>query len=134
MVINKYCLMCSRVGKKETPKDHKCYKNFEGAMETMESEIKTEGFKQSLDQKLRVLSLCQKATRGTSQIAILYQSLKHKTMQAYNIKKHLQEEQDVAISLQQIKETVEYKLKPSANRSFANIVKKVPISMFVPIT
>lgn len=80
--------------------------------------------KMNSEQKLRVLNLCRKATGGTSQMAILYQSLKQKTVQAYTTVKHLQEEQNVAVTLQQFKETVEDKLKPSENTSFADMVKK----------
>lgn len=39
--------------------------------------------KMNSEQKLRVQNLCRKATGGMSQMAILYQSLKQKTMQAY---------------------------------------------------
>ncbi|KAH9644550.1 hypothetical protein HF086_000324 [Spodoptera exigua] len=49
-VKNKYCCICARAEKKkETPKKHDCYKNFNGASAAMESTIITEGFKQSLD-------------------------------------------------------------------------------------
>ncbi|KAJ8709771.1 hypothetical protein PYW08_009775 [Mythimna loreyi] len=48
-VKNKYCCICARAGKKKTPKEHDCYKNFNDASTAMESTIITEGFKQSLD-------------------------------------------------------------------------------------
>ncbi|CAB3222618.1 unnamed protein product [Arctia plantaginis] len=49
-VKNKYCCICAEK-KKETPKEHTCYKNFNGASTAMESTIITihHGFKQSID-------------------------------------------------------------------------------------
>lgn len=45
-------------------------------------------------------------------MGILYQSLKHKTIQEYKTIQHLQAHQDVASSLKSFKEIVEDKLKP----------------------
>lgn len=76
------------------------------------------------EQKLRVVNLCRKASSGTSQMAILYQALKQKTIQAHDKIQHLQEQQSIVSSLTQIKETVESKIKPSEPSSYANMVKK----------
>lgn len=49
-VKNKYCCICARAQKKkETPKEHKCYKIFDVPSAAMESTIITEGFKQSVE-------------------------------------------------------------------------------------
>lgn len=49
-VKNKYCCICARAqNKKETPREHVCYKNFDGASTAMESQIISEGFKQSIE-------------------------------------------------------------------------------------
>ncbi|CAG9135197.1 unnamed protein product [Plutella xylostella] len=49
-VKNKYCLICARAAKKAVvPKDHSCYKNYDGSSTGMEAEIISEGFKTSLD-------------------------------------------------------------------------------------
>lgn len=80
--------------------------------------------KMNSDQKLRVSTLCRKVSSGTSQMAVLYQSLKQKTIVAHTTIQHLQDHQNVAHSLQQFKEVVEAKMTHSADSSYANIVKK----------
>lgn len=48
-VKNKYCLVCARAESKNSPpNEHKCYKNFDGSSCSMEGEIITEGFQQSI--------------------------------------------------------------------------------------
>ncbi|CAB3229525.1 unnamed protein product [Arctia plantaginis] len=49
-VKNKYCLICARAEKKkETPKQHVCYKNYEGSSSGMEAAIICEGFMKSVE-------------------------------------------------------------------------------------
>ncbi|GBP42947.1 hypothetical protein EVAR_96444_1 [Eumeta japonica] len=49
-VKNKYCLICARAEKKgETPKEHVCYKNYEGSSSGMEAAIICEGFMKSIE-------------------------------------------------------------------------------------
>lgn len=46
---NKYCLVCARASNKNVvPKEHTCFKNFEGSSSSMEAEIMAEGFKSSI--------------------------------------------------------------------------------------
>lgn len=48
-VKNKYCLVCARAENKNVaPTEHKCFENFDGSSCSMEGEIITEGFKQSI--------------------------------------------------------------------------------------
>lgn len=48
-VKNKYCSICAQAEKKnQDPKEHKCYKNYNGSSTAMESEILHEGFKCSI--------------------------------------------------------------------------------------
>ncbi|CAB3233808.1 unnamed protein product [Arctia plantaginis] len=76
------------------------------------------------DQKMRVTNICRKIGSGTSQMAVLYQSLKQKAILAHTTIQHLQENQDVASSLSQFKSTVEEKLSTQERTSFADMVKK----------
>lgn len=46
-VKNKYCCICQKNG--STPKEHPCYKNFDGSSTAMESTIIAEGFKRSIE-------------------------------------------------------------------------------------
>jgi hypothetical protein len=51
-VKNKYCFTCAHAAaRNDTPKDHKCYKNFEAneSSAKMESAIISEGFSQSVE-------------------------------------------------------------------------------------
>nr|XP_049707727.1 uncharacterized protein LOC126056926 [Helicoverpa armigera] len=96
-----------------------------GAIETILSEICTivaDG-KMNTDQKLRVTNLCRKVSHGTSQLAVQYQSLKQKTLQAQVTIQHLQGRQDIADSIEEIKKAVE-KDRNIGSVSYANVVKK----------
>ncbi|XP_022834814.1 uncharacterized protein LOC111362373 [Spodoptera litura] len=79
--------------------------------------------KMNNDQKLRVTNLCRKVSHGTSQIAVLYQSLKQKTIQAHVTIQQLQGQQEIANSLQELKQVVEAERKSDCT-SYANMVKK----------
>ncbi|KAF9804244.1 hypothetical protein SFRURICE_020672 [Spodoptera frugiperda] len=96
-----------------------------GAIETILSEVCTivsEG-KMNNDQKLRVTNLCRKVSHGTSQLAVQYQSLKQKTLQAHITIQHLQGRQDIADSIKEIKKAVETD-RNTGSISYANVVKK----------
>ncbi|CAH0702189.1 unnamed protein product [Spodoptera exigua] len=85
--------------------------------------IVSEG-KMNSEQKLRVTNLCRKVSSDqSSQMAILYQALKQKTIQAHNSNQHLQEQLNISNSLQQLKDAVENKIQPKT-KSYANMVKK----------
>lgn len=75
------------------------------------------------DQKLRVTNLCRKVSHGTSQLAVQYQSLKQKTLQAHVTIQHLQGRQDIADSIKEIKKAVETD-RNTGSISYANVVKK----------
>lgn len=97
-----------------------------GSIETILNEVCStvaEG-KMNSDQKLRVTNLCRKVAHGTSQMAVLYQSLKQKSIQAYSTVQFLQEQKVVANSLQEFKEVVEKKITQPESSSYANMVKK----------
>lgn len=101
-----------------------------GSIDTSLSEICSivaEG-KMNSDQKLRVTNLCRKVNHGTSQMAVLYQSLKQKSIQAHTTIQHLQVQQNVAESLCQFQKVVETKMSrtepESSVGSYANMVKK----------
>ncbi|XP_050553311.1 uncharacterized protein LOC126911267 [Spodoptera frugiperda] len=88
--------------------------------------------KMNSDQKLRVSTLCRKISSGTSQMAVLYQSLKQKTVKAYNTIQHLQDQQYVADTLEQLKEVVATKLNTTETTSYASMVKKGPENFIRP--
>lgn len=99
-----------------------------GSIDTILSEvcsIVADG-KMNSEQKLRVTNLCRKVSHGTSQMAVLYQSLKQKSIQAHTTIQHLQVQQNVAESLCQFREVVETKMSrtESEGTSYANMVKK----------
>ncbi|XP_026746866.1 uncharacterized protein LOC113508094 [Trichoplusia ni] len=79
--------------------------------------------KMNNDQKLRVTNLCRKVSHGTSQMAVLYQSLKQKAIQAHVTIRQLQGEQDIANSLQELRQVVAAE-RQSGSTSYANMVKK----------
>ncbi|PZC86861.1 hypothetical protein B5X24_HaOG201720 [Helicoverpa armigera] len=81
--------------------------------------------KMNSEQKLRVTSLCRKVGHGVSQMAVQYQSLKHKAIQNYTTLQTLRENQDLAVSLTEIKQKLQETLikpKPEST-SFADMVK-----------
>lgn len=80
--------------------------------------------KMNSDQKLRVNNLCRKVANGTSQMAVMYQSLKQKTIQAHDKIENLQAQQSHANAIDQLKKTVETKMQSAELTSYAHIVKK----------
>lgn len=104
-----------------TPEIH----NWMGAIESILSEICTivaDG-KMNTEQKLRVTNLCRKVSHGTSHLAVQYQSLKQKTLQAQVTTQHPQGRQDIADPIKEIKKAVE-KDRNIGSVSYANVVKK----------
>ncbi|XP_073951328.1 uncharacterized protein [Choristoneura fumiferana] len=106
--------------------------------------IASEG-KLNAEQKLRINNLCRKVAHGTSQMAVHYQSVKLRTVQAHSsiqtLKSQLdlsQQLQDLKMSidqsskpatdlsqrLQDLKHTIEESSKPALGTSFADMVKK----------
>ncbi|XP_050561561.1 uncharacterized protein LOC126912615 [Spodoptera frugiperda] len=95
--------------------------------------IVSEG-KMNNDQKQRVSALCRNVLKGTSQMAVEYQALKQKTIQAHHTVLHLKEQLDLAESIKVIKNTIIDKLSPSdiTSSSYANIVKKSSETLIRP--
>ena len=99
-----------------------------GSIDSILSEvcsIVAEG-KMNSEQKLRVTNLCRKVTHGTSQMAVLYQSLKQKSIQAHTAIQHLKVHQNVAESISHFQEVLETKMNRTEpdSASYANMVKK----------
>lgn len=82
--------------------------------------------KMNSEQKLRINTLCRKVAHGTSQIAVQYQSLKQKTLQAHITIQTLKEKNELSQSLAEFKQTIQTTCsKPATgNVSFSDMVKK----------
>lgn len=80
--------------------------------------------KLNVDQKTRISSLCRKVGHGTSQLAVMYQSVKAKALQAHNTIKTLESQLDLSQQLQNLKLSIEDSTKPTQESSFADMVKK----------
>ena len=80
--------------------------------------------KMNAEQKVRVSNLCRNVSSGASQMAVLYQALKQKTIQAHSTIRRLQEQQNIENTLVQIKEVVKGISNPPEPFSYANMVKK----------
>ncbi|XP_028164931.1 uncharacterized protein LOC114366173 [Ostrinia furnacalis] len=94
--------------------------------------ISSEG-KLNTDQKLRISNLCRRVSNGTSQMAVQYQSLKQKAIQAHSNIQVLKESQDISQQLQDLKKSIEVTSKPiSGAFSFADMVKKSPVNFIQP--
>lgn len=77
------------------------------------------------EQKLRISSLCRKVGHGVSQMAVQYQSLKHKALQNYATLLTLKDNEGLATSLSEIKQKLHETLtkKTQESASFADMVK-----------
>lgn len=95
--------------------------------------IVSEG-KMNNDRKQRVSALCRNVLKGTSQMAVEYQALKQKTIQAHHTVLHLREQLDLAESIKVIKNTIIDKLSPSdiTSSSYASMVKKSSETLIRP--
>ncbi|XP_028174152.1 uncharacterized protein LOC114362815 [Ostrinia furnacalis] len=94
--------------------------------------ISSEG-KLNTDQKLRISNLCRRVSHGTSQMAVQYQSLKQKAIQAHSNVQALKENQDLSQQVQDLKNIIEVTSKPiSGAVSFADMVKKSPDNFIQP--
>lgn len=85
--------------------------------------IAAEG-KLNTDQKLRINALCRKVSNGTSNMAILYQSIKGKAVQYYHAVQSLDNQLDLSLQLQNLKQTIDESVKPAQETSFAEMVRK----------
>lgn len=93
--------------------------------------IATEG-KLNSEQKLRISNLCRKVGHGTSQMAVLYQSLKLKAVQSNASINTLQGQFDLAQQLKDLQISVKESTKPAVGSSFADMVKKGTKSFIQP--
>ena len=86
-------------------------------------QVSSEG-KLNSDQKLKINSLCRKVANGTSQMAVLYQSLKQKALLNYNCFQALKEKQSLAEQLLELKQTIkDTKNTPAGPLSYTDVVK-----------
>lgn len=92
--------------------------------------ISCEG-KLNSDQKIRISNLCRKVSHGVSQMAVQYQSLKHKALVTHLSLQALKDNQDLSQQLQELKSIVEAP-KPVSGTSFADMVKKTNNSYVQP--
>lgn len=78
------------------------------------------------DQKIRISNLCRKVTHGTSQMAVMYQALTLKTAQALDSIKTLQDSNDMALRLSEVKLAIQESCnKPTSTQTYyADMVKK----------
>lgn len=91
--------------------------------------------KMNTDQKLRIHNFCRKIGNGVSQMAVQYQALKHKAIQALSTIGDLQEKQELANCLKEIKSTIKdncTKPLPKETSSFADMVKRGPDTYLRP--
>lgn len=90
------------------------------------------------DQKLKINALCRKVGHGVSQMAVQYQAVKHRYLQAHSTLEGLQEKQDVLDSLNDIKVSLNKSQKSydqqKPNVSFADMVKRGPDNFVRPNT
>lgn len=93
----------------------------------------SEAGKLNTEQKLRISNLCRKVGHGTSQMAVAYQSLKQKAVQAYSSIQTLQGDLKLSQELQDLKLSIQESAKPSTKgTSFADMVKKSPNNFIQP--
>jgi hypothetical protein len=79
------------------------------------------------EQKMRISNLCRKVGHGTSQMAVLYQSLKTHVAQAHLTIQNFNDQLDLSQQLQDLKVSIiETPAKLAAGTSFAEMVKKGP--------
>ncbi|XP_075990328.1 FH1/FH2 domain-containing protein 3-like [Anticarsia gemmatalis] len=84
--------------------------------------ISTEG-KLNSDQKLKISNLCRKVGKGTSEMAVLYQSLKQQALDLSSKNEALKEKCDLTEHILALKQTVQ-ESSTVGNVSFADMVKK----------
>lgn len=94
--------------------------------------IATEG-KLNSEQKLRIHNLCRKVGHGSSQMAVEYQALKQKTIQAQIYLKSIEEKQDLSKRLQDLRQSIQESSAPTGQTSFADMVKKSTNDFIRPV-
>lgn len=85
--------------------------------------IAAEG-KLNVEQKTRIINLCRKVSHGTSQMSVMYQSVKAKALQSHYAIRTLENQLDLSQQLQNLKRCIEDTTKPAQGPSFADMVKK----------
>lgn len=93
--------------------------------------ISSEG-KLNSDQKLRISNLCRKVSNGTSQMAVQYQSLKHKTLISHSNMQALKEKYDLSQRIHELKVSIDESSKSSGSTSFAEMVKIIANNFIQP--
>ncbi|KAI8433609.1 hypothetical protein MSG28_015628 [Choristoneura fumiferana] len=78
--------------------------------------IASEG-KLNAEQKLRINNLCRKVAHGTSQMAVHYQSVKLRTVQAHSSIQTLKSQLDLSQRLQDLKMSIDQSSKPTTDLS-----------------
>ncbi|XP_073954134.1 uncharacterized protein [Choristoneura fumiferana] len=79
------------------------------------------------EQKLRIQTLCRKVYHATSQVAVEYQSLSHKTIQLHTALQAQKEQQNLSQQLQDLKQSMQKSPNlVSTSVSFADVIKKGP--------
>lgn len=80
--------------------------------------------KLNTDSRLKVNNYCRQVSKLSSQMAVHYQAVKYKLIQANATNKTFEEHKDLSKQLQSLKMSVEESSKPSSTVSFADMVKK----------
>lgn len=84
--------------------------------------ISAEG-KLNTDQKLKISNLCRNVSSGTSQLAVLYQSLKHRALSNHAALQTLMEKLDLSENLRGLKEKIDVTSNASTVPLFSDMVK-----------
>lgn len=85
------------------------------------------------DQKLRISTLCRKVGHGTSQMAVLYQSLKLKMVQTHTSLQTYATDLDLSKQIQDLSLQIGESVKPAQGTSFADKVKNGSNSYIQPL-
>ena len=75
------------------------------------------------EQKMKISNLCRKIGSGTSQMAVLYQSLKQKAIQVDSTIETLKQQCDLTEQMSEIKQRIQ-DTTSTENASFADMVKR----------
>ena len=84
--------------------------------------IATDG-KLNLEQKLKISNLCRKIGSGTTQMAVLYQSLKQKAIHANSMIDTQKQQCNLTEKMKELKQTIQGSSSID-NASFADMVKR----------
>lgn len=122
-VKNKYCCICARAEKrKETVKDHKCYKNYSGSSTGMEANIISEGFKRSIEMHQVIYSrFIADGDSSTYSKILETRPYPDVTVEKINCKNHIL--RNFCNKLQQLKLDTRYNIKERKLVTTTNILK-----------